>query len=199
MRDHLRLGATILDVGANIGLFTVEGAQAVGPSGKVIAIEAMPFLAEQVRKNALLNKSTNVEIVPFAVGDADGEIKMTLPKGAHYGMFTAGNVEGDEHFSVQVRRIDDLLEGRRIDFIKMDIEGSEFKALSGAAKTISEFHPPILIELNESALRSCGSSARQVKECLFSFGYGGWMVNTRQPISLDQNHDCDECLFLYGK
>ncbi|MFX8593406.1 FkbM family methyltransferase, partial [Acinetobacter baumannii] len=72
MRQHLGTGGTLLDVGANIGLFTVEGAVAVGPSGNVISIEAAPPHAQTVREAANLNSLRNVEVVAAAVGNQEG-------------------------------------------------------------------------------------------------------------------------------
>jgi FkbM family methyltransferase len=195
MREHVKPGDTILDVGANIGLFTIEGAKAIGPSGNVIAIEAAPSHANSVRTSARLNKMSNVEVVAVAVGDSDGVATLTLPRDTNFGMFTLGNVEGDESFDVPVRRIDDIVAGRKVDFIKMDIEGSEYRALVGAEQTLKS-RPPILIELNEAALNACGSSARQVKEFLFVRGYKGRIVGQGRPITLEQVHACDECLFI---
>jgi FkbM family methyltransferase len=195
MREHVKPGDTILDVGANIGLFTIEGAKAVGPSGSVIAIEAAPSHANSVRESARLNQMANVEVVAVAVGDSDGEATLTLPRDTNFGMFTLGKVDGDESFKVPVRRIDDIVAGRKIvDFIKMDIEGSEYRALLGAKETLKS-RPPILIELNEVALKGCGSSSFQVKQLLSSAGYTGRIVGSSVDITIDQAHVCDECLF----
>lgn len=194
MRLLLKPGGTLLDVGANIGLFALEGAQAVGPTGKVIAIEAAPHHAKSVAASAALNGMTNIEVVPFAVGDQDGEATLTLPSGANFGMFTLGKVAGSESFKVSIRRIDDIVGTQKIDFIKMDIEGSEHKALLGARKIIERDHPPILIELNEIALQGCGSSSRQVKQLLADLGYAGKMLDG-STVAIEQSHICDECIF----
>jgi FkbM family methyltransferase len=203
MKQYLRPGSTILDVGANIGLYTIEAAKAVGSSGRVISIEASPDHAKTIERNINLNGFRNVDLISSAVGDVDGAATLTLPAGGNYGMFTLGKVAGRASGEVQIRRIDDILlqQGvRSVDFIKMDIEGSELSALKGAIKTIEQSHPPILIELNEGALESCGTSSTEVKALLNSLGYQGRIVgrNSVLPIPGTQNrHDCDECLFLW--
>jgi FkbM family methyltransferase len=194
MRKHVKPGNTILDVGANIGLFTIEGTKAIGPSGNLIAIEAAPSHANSVRESARLNQMANVEVVSVAVGDSDGEATLTLPRDTNFGMFTLGKVDGDESYKVPVRRIDDIVAGRKIDFIKMDIEGSEYRALLGAKETLKS-RPPILIELNEIALKGCGSSSFQVKQLLASMNYTGRIVGSNVDITIEQPHVCDECLF----
>jgi FkbM family methyltransferase len=194
MRRHLKSGGTLLDVGANIGFYTIEGAQAVGPSGKVISIEAVPHHAQSVRDSAALNDMKNVEVVSVAAADADGEATITLPTQANHGMYTLGKVAGTESYCVPMRKIDDLVGATRIDFVKMDIEGSEYRALLGARRMLERDRPPILIELNENALQACGASSYELKQLLSGLGYSGMLLDGT-PIELDQPHVCDECLF----
>lgn len=203
LRKYARSGSTIIDVGANIGLYTVEASRAVGPSGRVISIEAAPIHAMAVKESVQLNGACNVTVINIAVGDEDGEAILTLPSDGNMGMFTLGAVKGTESYKVPVRTIDAILAEQNVtavDFIKMDIEGSEFRALSGAKHTLGRYHPPILIELNETALLGCGSSTREVKELLTSFGYQGFLIKGKRllPILLDQKHDVDECMFIFG-
>lgn len=201
MKRYARPGGNVIDVGANIGLYTVEASRAVGPSGRVIAIEAAPCHAATIRQSAKLNGARNVTVVNTAVGDEPGEAALTLPAGGNMGMFTLGNVAGPKSYKVQIRTIDDIISDLHVDsvdFVKMDIEGSEFRALNGARKTLEKHRPPILIELNETALRACGSSCRQVKGLLTDLGYTGRKIDGRNltPISVVQEHVVDECLFV---
>ena len=118
-------------------------------------------------------------------------------------MFTLGSVSGDETYNVTLRPIDDLLEDQEInsiDLIKMDIEGSEYRALCGASRTLTKYRPTLLIELNDVALHGCKSSTRDVKLLLCTNGYRGWRIGrkTVQAISDAQvTHNCDECLFVH--
>ena len=107
-------------------------------------------------------------------------------------------------YDVTVRRIDDLLEEsgiHSVDLIKMDIEGSEYHALRGAAKTLTKHRPVVIIELNEGALRQCGSSSDDVIQLLGTFGYRGWLIGRSaigSPIGTAELTGCDECLFVHG-
>lgn len=196
-------GETVVDVGANIGFYTLESSLAVGPTGRVISIEAAPPHLETLRKNVQLNGMNNVSLIEMAVGDSVGQATLTLPKGGNPGMFTLGQVDGDEAYGVALRPLDDLLAEQRIHsvaLIKMDIEGSEYRALRGAAKTLATYKPALLVELNEVALHRCGSSAREVKDLLREAGYRGWVIGHSgiRPVPEDQTpHDCDECLFIH--
>ena len=204
LRGCVNQGGTIVDVGANIGFYTLESSLAVGPTGRVISIEAAPPHAGALQKNIELNGMRNTSLIEVAVGDSVGEAKLALPRGDNLGMYTLGAVNSDEVYSVALRRMDDLLEKQyvdSIDLIKMDIEGSEYRALRGATKTLVTHKPALLIELNEVALRQCGSSAQAVKDLLREVGYRGWLINRdgeARPIPEDQaTHDCDECLFIH--
>jgi FkbM family methyltransferase len=196
-------GGTIVDVGANIGVYTLEGSFAVGPTGRVISIEAAPSLVDALRENIQLNGMNNVSLIEAAVGDSVGEAILTLPNETNLGGFTLGPVSGDKAYSVAVRLIDDLLDERGInsvDLIKMDIEGSEYRALRGAARTLARCRPVLMIELNEFALSRCGSSAREVKELLHASGYRGWVIGRKAVRMLPESrstHECDECLFIH--
>jgi FkbM family methyltransferase len=199
MRRNVMPGDTILDVGANIGLFTLEGSMAVGSAGRVIAIEAMPAHATSVMESVRRNGMKNVEVIPVAVGDEKGEGTLTLPSNTNYGMFTLGNVAGDVSFKVPIERIDDILFKRGVNslaFIKMDIEGSELKALIGAEQTLKKHHPTILIELYEEHLNACGTSSREVKSFLTALGYREAFLDGT-PISVKEGRPGNECLFVH--
>jgi FkbM family methyltransferase len=196
-------GGTVVDVGANIGFYTLEGAVAVGSQGRVISIEAAPSHLECLKHNIELNELNNVSVIGSAVGDATGHATLTLPRGDNLGMFTLGEVEGEETHLVEINTIDDLLEKQSIqslDLVKMDIEGSEFRALRGAARTFQKFRPSLLIELNEVALHRCGSSTQAIKELLHEMGYRGWRIG-RDSVQImaddDVSNGCDECLYIH--
>ena len=203
LKSCVSKGGTVIDVGANIGVYTLESAIVVGPAGRVISIEAAPSNARLLKQNIELNHMNNVTVVEVAAGDSTGSETLSLPSEGNLGMFSLGSQVGDKFCSVNVRRIDDLLEERAIssvDFIRMDVEGSEYRALRGGTKTLESYRPTILIELNEKALRSCQSSSKEVKELLASFGYRGWVIErkTLRPIQSSRSvHDCDECLFIH--
>ena len=202
MKKHIGADSIVLDVGANIGVYTIEAAKAVGAKGRVVAIEASPGHIKTLKKNVALNGFQNVNIVSSAVGEAEGVATLTLPDGANRGMFTLGTVAGSISTTVNIRRIDDILKEHGIEtvnFIKMDIEGSELGALKGAIETLKRCHPAILIELNEAALRGCGTSSNEVKSLLSSLNYKGSMIgpNGLTPLPTNQTiHLCDECFFV---
>src|SRR3982074_3616914 len=96
LRGCAGTGGTVLDVGANIGFHTLESAVAVGSRGRVISIKAAPSHLKSLKQNVELNKMKNVSVIGSAVGDAAGHATLTLPRGDNLGMFTLGEVEGEE-------------------------------------------------------------------------------------------------------
>ena len=123
-----------LDIGANLGLFTYFMSRS---SKKVYAFEPNPYPLEHL-KNVI---DDNVEIVPIAIGDIDGIVKLSIPKNRK-GWSSNGasikNIELNEgiQYEVSIRKIDSL-EIENIGLIKIDVEGAELEVLKGALKTIS--------------------------------------------------------------
>jgi FkbM family methyltransferase len=203
MKSCVSKGATVIDVGANIGIYTLESSFAIGQMGRVISIEPAPLNVQALKKSIELNCMTNVTLIEVAVGDSTGSATLSLAQGGNLGMFSLAQQKSDKSYDVEVRCLDDLLEENDIavvDFIKMDIEGSEYRALCGAVRILRRCQPPVLVELNEKALRSCHSSSQEVKELLCNLGYRGWVIGRKacRPIESPHSvHNCDECLFIH--
>jgi FkbM family methyltransferase len=161
-------GDTIIDLGANIGYFTLLAARLVGEKGRVYSFEPEPKNFKYLKKNIELNGYKNVFPQNKAVSDKNGKIKLYI---CHYdsGHHTINQHKGidsckpdfkdkEEFVEIETVRLDDFLEGReqKVDVMKIDIEGAEMLALSGMDKTIKqnktlkifvEFFPLLLKEM----------------------------------------------------
>jgi FkbM family methyltransferase len=129
---ELRPGGTFVDLGANVGVFSLYAAKAVGPQGCVLAIEPSPTMLERLRFNLSANGFGNVRIAPVAVGEARGQATFhTLPD-AH-GSASLHRMPGSSpHMTVPVETLMSVLSTHgidRIDAMKADIEGYEDRAL----------------------------------------------------------------------
>ncbi|HVY13036.1 MAG TPA: FkbM family methyltransferase [Alphaproteobacteria bacterium] len=147
----------IVDAGANLGTFTVPFSKAVGPYGKVISFEPQPLIYECLRETIALNKLENVELHQACLGAAPGEFEIPEPD-----YNTPGNFSGvpfDEPDFDEVRfsqhrirarcvTLDSVLNGRRLDFLKIDVEGMELEVMQGGAGAISKYLPVIYLENN---------------------------------------------------
>ncbi len=154
MLNVLRPGDTVLDVGANIGIFSVIASKHVGAKGKVFAVEAVPENIDILNRNLVGNSCENVNVLALAAGDCDSTLPMFLSEGnsgTHsFGLKTGAKIE------VQVKTLDSILLGQKIDFIKMDIEGYEPFAIRGLKKTLQSNTLKLLIEINSQMLRLNG-------------------------------------------
>lgn len=134
---YLAPGDTFIDAGANIGFFTVVGANIVGPSGKVVAVEMIDETAAILRRHIAINRLENVTVVEQALSDQAGkEIIAHLPLD-HVGQATllAETLHGARTREIRVTTttLDTIAQGlERIDLMKIDLEGAEAMALAGA-------------------------------------------------------------------
>lgn len=131
-------GDVIVDVGANIGTFTVKAAKLVYDEGKVIAIEANSRNCDILRKNVEANGLKNVEIIHKGIWSVKSKMRLNINEriGGHSFYSSRGTGELEE---VEVDTLDSILKEsgiRRVDFIKMDIEGAEIEALKGMNETL---------------------------------------------------------------
>ncbi|MCA9434290.1 MAG: FkbM family methyltransferase [Candidatus Omnitrophica bacterium] len=165
VKRWVREGDTVLDIGAHIGLFTLIMAREVGPKGRVFSFEPCPeshhLLAENIRANGL----ANVTLVEAAVGEETGWTTLflnPLNSGDHR---THPTSQSGESVRVETIRLDDFepLKGIPIDFIKMDVQGSEGEALKGMSGLL-ETNPGVRIffEFWPSGLREAGADPLEV-------------------------------------
>lgn len=153
---RLSPGDVALDVGANIGFHTTALASAVGPSGRVLAVEPVPDNAARLRANLARNGLTHVEIFEVASGASTGEIELELTRDPAF-VSAHGAVGGGpvgRRLKVPLARIDDLWRGAgspSVKVMKLDTEGAELEGLTGAEEMIRTTRPAILLEANDAA------------------------------------------------
>jgi FkbM family methyltransferase len=132
MRRFVREGDSVLDLGAHIGLHTIPLAQAVGPQGQVIAVEPLPRAAECLRRALICNGLFDrCDLVMAAAGNVNGTSDFYI--GANSMLGSLYPMVDDQHLlEVRELRLDDYVGAEtRVDFIKMDVEGAELRALAG--------------------------------------------------------------------
>jgi FkbM family methyltransferase len=162
----LKPGMTVLDVGANEGLYTLFSARRVGATGRVVAFEPSSRERRKLQHNVTRNQLGNVTVVPVAIGSSEGTAALQIASGVHSGHNTLGALVyedapavGVEH--VPVERLDSVVDRlgiARVDVIKIDVEGAEMHVLDGARKTLTTHRPLLLVEANDEALRAQGAS-----------------------------------------
>jgi FkbM family methyltransferase len=152
IRSILHPGDVFLDVGANLGFFSLLASSLVGEEGKVIAVEPNPQNIQLIYDSILVNKFRNINVLPFAASDASGILKL-INVGSNGGVVTPKGLGNPHSFLAQSIRLDEWLPiERRLDVIKIDIEAHEPMALRGMVNLIKRHHPRILTEFHPWAM-----------------------------------------------
>jgi FkbM family methyltransferase len=156
-------GTTVIDVGANVGIFTLTLAQAVGAAGRVLALE--PLVANHARlcDNVARNGFGHVECLLAAAGSDSGFVE--LPAGgdpAYASLRGLAVADSAGAKRVPVRTLDDLWRSKgrpRVSFVKIDVEGLEPAVIAGGADVLATCRPHMLVEAPTSELRSAVTDA----------------------------------------
>ena len=184
-RSRLAPGATVLDVGAHIGYFTVLAAQAVGPRGTVISVEPQRRVRDELNRNIALNGLTNVEVHGVAAYDAAGERQLYLEKPDSTGQASLRAGDHGPTETIQAQTVDQLVRGRDISLVKIDAEGAERNILAGMRETLTRCRPELVIEVTDGFLRAFGHSADELHAYLGGFGYSAFEITDHglEPIA----------------
>ena len=158
-----------LDVGANVGVYTILAAKGVG--ARCISVEALKPTFEKFQSNVLMNDiGSLVTGYNCAVGAEEGELNFTSSMDTMNRVMTDSE-NRDDLCQVPVKRLDDLLEGAVPRLIKIDVEGYETPVVEGAAKTLSSTDQyAVIMELN-----GCGSKYgfddQKLHDVMIGYGY----------------------------
>jgi len=149
----IKKGMVVVDLGANIGYYTLLAATLVGPRGKVYAIEPLPANYSTLTRNVELNNfATIVEPHQLAISDRDGDSRFFLGQADNLGTLldhSKNTGKENDFITVKTTTLDTFLNGRGIDFLRMDIEGSECEVFDGMPATFHQNIPPrILFEVH---------------------------------------------------
>ncbi len=155
LKKIIKPGDTCIDIGANLGYYSVQMSKLTGINGKVYSVEPVPMFNQIWTNNVKLSGIKNLQLMPYALGQTDCTVKMGMPERdgiAHHGMTKIVSTAADKYvkyFDVDMKNPDVLFAGlNKINFIKCDIEGYEYIAFSNMAKTLKKHMPLIQSELS---------------------------------------------------
>jgi len=196
----LEPGMTFVDVGANMGLYTLYAARRVGASGFVLAIEPSSREIAVLKRNVEINALNNVRIRHVAVSDCATEVELLVARAQNSGHNTLGafgyNTPLDYKEKIQAQNLDVLVYVEalgRVHVVKMDIEGAELKALRGAVMTLQRDHPLLWLELSDRLLQHQNATSAEVLSLLSQYGYRmyGFEGSTGLPAPLPSRNFFD--------
>lgn len=189
-------GATAIDIGANLGYYSRYISQAIGEGGRLYSVEPVAPILGVLRHN--LRRCSNVEILPYALGEEEREIVMCNDTARYQGYFGTGqNFVGDavaaegegdqkgERFPAQMRRGSELFSKlTRLNFIKCDIEGYEVVVMNELRPLLARFRPTVLIETG-------GENRPKIIALFHSLGYRGYTLEhgLEIPLTADSQKD----------
>ena len=202
--SFIRPGDVVLDVGANVGAHAVFFSHLVRASGRVLAFEPIPENVTAMR--ALLARRArfqNVTLVPSAVGDPDAAVRSTVITAPAGDLTQASRVRqssGSWQQTPDVRVFDcpitsldrdaAVRELKRVDFVKLDVEGGELDVLKGAHRMLARDHPLVYCEAYAAWMRSFGYSPHELLRYVASLGYQGARVISQGEVhGLGPNED----------
>lgn len=190
-------GCVAFDIGANIGAHSLQMAQLVGDAGKVVAFEPTAYAFNKLKENVGLNQELTRRVIVKQMF-LDDSIK-ALPSQVYSSWPVGFSQEGSHpiHWGVAKElkgaastTLDSFIESsglKRLDFIKLDVDGYETQVLNGARRTLERFKPTILLELCEYVHKECGSSFEQFLAVVGDCGYELWTLDRTNKLPCDSD------------
>ena len=178
--DRLSPNGTFIDVGAHIGYYSLKAAGLVGVNGHVLAIEPNPQTLPKLRGNIEASDARAVSVWPVACADSESTLQLYAAPRSNTGESSLSMENASQEganvtaYSVRARPLDAIVKEAkldRVDMIKIDVEGAEFQVLKGAAQTLTDFRPVLIIELEQSQLKAMGTSIEEINQFLAAHGY----------------------------
>ncbi|WMW66264.1 FkbM family methyltransferase [Nitratidesulfovibrio liaohensis] len=185
LRQYVRPGMTVVDVGANIGVYTRFFSRLVATSGRVYAFEPALLNFAHLQKN--VGHFANVTLIHAAVGCCNGIIQLFVSEELNVDHRTFNSGDGRKAVDVPVVSLDEYFTaGHHVDLIKIDVQGYELSVLEGASRVLSENHDiKVLMEFWPYGLAKAAVSPQSVIELIKSFGFELWMTNGSGSVPFD--------------
>src|SRR3990167_2074877 len=179
LSKFLKKGMTFVDVGANVGLYSLFASRLVGKTGQVVAIEPSRREFNRLKQNLKMNKTKNIKALKLALTDSNAIKKLNVavfPYDGHnsFGTFGYETTKIDHTEEVVTKTLDKLIQEtkmKQIDAIKIDVEGAELTALKSGLRTLKLLKPLLLMELSDRTLTKQGSSSNQIWKLLTRLSY----------------------------
>jgi FkbM family methyltransferase len=178
LRRFLRNGDTFIDIGANIGLFSLHASKIVGREGKIYAFEPTPQTFQKLLKNLDLNHTGNIEAIQSGLSNTRSELDFHVSMKGYdaWNSFAILEEAGKtEIIKAEVDTLDSFISEKsidKIDLIKMDVEGWEKFVLEGATGLLSREEPPVfLVEFTETNTFAAGYYPGEIYDMMKNYGF----------------------------
>ena len=189
LKENLKPGDVVLDVGANVGYISAKSASHVGSAGEVHGFEPLPECFERLERLRQLNPEFQFFFNNIALGKEDGVLPIAYnPDGDSRNASLVPGKQSAETREVPVRRLDQYISAnvgspQRIRLIKIDVEGFEFPVLQGLENFLRSFQPVIVCEVKPWELKKLGSSPRDFDQYMAAFGYQSSVITAPDQVT----------------
>ncbi|WP_329077553.1 FkbM family methyltransferase [Streptomyces niveus] len=191
LQARLLPGDTFIDVGANIGYYTVLASGLVGEGGRVVAVEASPDFHQRLLEQVRLNRRDNVRAVNGAVSDERRTLTFVLASSANMGANSIVPYDGpvESSFEVEAFPLGELLTPEEIStarVIKIDVEGAEGSVVRGMVPLLDKLRPDceITVEVTPDRMTQLGDSAEELMQTMQEHGFHAYrLANEYTPES----------------
>ncbi|MBW4509728.1 MAG: FkbM family methyltransferase [Scytonematopsis contorta HA4267-MV1] len=189
---YLRPNDSFLDIGANIGIYTLLAASKI-ESSSIYSFEVLPKNYNRLEENLKINQFQHVQTYQVAISDITGSIALNIAEGDSMPFITNTSTDTNKTIQVSTDTLDNLLQNQSLSNLtlaKMDIEGAELLAFKGAKLLLKQQRPTVwILEVND-AVNNFGHKKQDVIDLLQFYGYGLYTydaeINQIKSINLEQ-------------
>lgn len=169
--ELIKKGDTILDIGANVGVFSLLGSKIVGETGKIYAFEPSKNTFDALSENIQLNNIKNIYPQRLALSNTEGVIYLGTVENDALNFIDKNNVTGEAVDMLPLDKWLTINNLSKVNFIKIDIEGAELLCFKGATEMLKNTPPIIIMECNEKWCKRFDYTVFDLLQFLHTFGY----------------------------
>lgn len=198
--NSVKEGMNVIDIGANIGAVTLHLAKKVSSLGKIFSFEPSPLNFKRAMENISLNNFRNIKLINQGLGNEKATAFLYNVNPTNRGMLRLLPEDDQnklfEKEAVEVDTLDNSMKEFSLpkpDFIKIDVEGFEYKVLQGAYETLKNYKPMMFIELDDNNLREQNNTPKELIQLLQQLNYKIKIAETQEAV--DENFNFTNCHF----
>jgi FkbM family methyltransferase len=184
----LKKGDVFIDIGSNIGLFSLIASKIVGDEGKVLCFEPSPLTFSRLKENVTINNFNNLDIRNLGLSDAIGELTFYVSNNG-YDAWNSFSPSKDNKLelsiNVPVSTLDfelNEIDKSKIKLVKIDVEGWEKFVLQGAKDFLTNFNPIVMVEFTEQNTFNSGYPVYDIYDIMENFGYTWYRLNKGELV-----------------
>jgi FkbM family methyltransferase len=202
LKSLLKDSSVFVDVGANIGIYTLLASQHIKKEGKIFAFEPSDWANERLKENLKLNETKNVEVLKLAVTNFTGLNQFYVCEDdAYNSLISTPMKEVQKIVEIESICLDDFCVDRKIDqidILKIDVEGADYLVLKGAEEILKSDKSPIIVcEFNRNISGGITYNKDEFSEFMKELSYKFFMINEKNLIEVDlTNTEANELICL---